>query len=279
MHQPPPFVLPPDGWRARARGLLAGLGLQRRAIGLLVLAALALAAVVWLRGIPRGEPAAWSPPDGTAGAGVPSDGALSDGRRAGSRSDGQAAAAAAAGADGQPAGGPGGEPGDGSAAGGSGSGSGTGSGSGSGRIAVHVAGRVRHPGLVFLPAGSRVADAIAAAGGAVGGADLDRVNLARKLADGEQVLVLREGEPAPPPAAVPGSAPDPAAPGTPAAKLDLNTATAEQLETLPGVGTVTAGRIVAYRARRPFRSVQDLLQIEGIGERRFESLRNLVTVG
>jgi len=255
MRQPPPFVLPPDGWRARARGLLAGLGLQRRAIGLLVLAALALAAVVWLRGIPRGEPAAWTPPEGTAGAGVPPEGARSEGLR----SEGEAAGSVGESVDG---------PGDGAAA------------AGSGRIAVHVAGRVRHPGLVLLPAGSRVADAIAAAGGAVGGADLDRVNLARRLADGEQVLVLREGEPAPAAAAaIPGSTPDPAAPGAPAAKLDLNTATAEQLEALPGVGTVTAGRIVAYRARRPFRSVQDLLQIEGIGERRFESLRGLVTVG
>jgi competence protein ComEA len=144
-------------------------------------------------------------------------------------------------------------------------------------LAVHVAGRVRHPGLVSLPAGSRVADALAAAGGPVAGADLDRINLARKLADGEQVLVLRRGEAAPPPAA--GAPADPGAPGVPAAKIDLNTASVEQLEALPGVGAVTAGRIVAFRARRPFRSVQDLLQVEGIGERRLESLRDLVTVG
>lgn len=152
-----------------------------------------------------------------------------------------------------------------------GSGSGTGAG-----VTVHVTGRVRQPGVQELPAGSRVADAVAAAGGTTAGADLERVNLARKLLDGEQVQVPAKGQPlvAPPPApaGAAGAAPTQGQP------LDLNTATAEQLEALPGVGEVTAQRIIDHRANRPFRSVEDLLDVEGIGERRLESLRGLVTV-
>ena len=141
-----------------------------------------------------------------------------------------------------------------------------------GRVAVHVAGRVRHPGLVRLAAGSRVLDAVRAAGGTTPGADLDAVNLARKLVDGEQVRIPARGQAvAAPPAGVPG--------GQAAGPLDLNTATAEQLDTLPGVGEVTAGRIVAYRSAHPFTSVDELLEVPGIGERRFEQLKDLVTVG
>jgi len=118
-------------------------------------------------------------------------------------------------------------------------------------VAVHVAGRVRRPGLVRLPAGSRVQDAIRAAGGATPGADLDAINLARRLTDGEQIRVPAPGDPAPPlgqGAAGPGGPAGPGTPGAaPGAPLDLNTATVEQLDTLPGVGEVTAGRIVAYR--------------------------------
>src|SRR4029453_4014206 len=127
---------------------------------------------------------------------------------------------------------------------------------------------------VRLPAGSRVQDAIAAAGGATSGADLDAVNLARKLTDGEQVRVTGPGDPPPPPE--PGAA---TIPGTPSTPLDLNTATVEQLDPLPGVGEVTAGRIVAYRAAHPFTSVDELLEVPGIGQRRFDQLRDLVTVG
>jgi competence protein ComEA len=147
-----------------------------------------------------------------------------------------------------------------------------------GRVAVHVAGRVRRPGLVRLAAGSRVQDAIRAAGGATAGADLDAVNLARKLTDGEQVRVPGHGEPvtALPPAAGAGGG---AAGTVPAGPLDLNTATVEQLDTLPGVGEVTAGRIVAYRSAHPFTSVDELLEVPGIGQRRFDQLKDLVTVG
>jgi competence protein ComEA len=140
----------------------------------------------------------------------------------------------------------------------------------SGRVAVHVAGRVRRPGLVRLPAGSRVQDAIRAAGGVTSGADLDAVNLARKLTDGEQVRIPSHGDPAPPPA----GAADP----TPTGPIDLNTATTEQLDALPGVGEVTAGRIIAYRSAHPFTAVDELLEVPGIGQRRFDQLKDLVTV-
>jgi len=141
-------------------------------------------------------------------------------------------------------------------------------------VAVHVAGRVRRPGLVRLPAGSRVQDAIRAAGGSTSGADLDALNLARRLTDGEQVLVPGPGDPPPPPP--PGAGPRTGA--TPSAPLDLNAATLEQLDALPGVGEVTAGRIIAYRSAHPFTAVDELLEVPGIGQRRFEQLKDLVTV-
>jgi competence protein ComEA len=142
------------------------------------------------------------------------------------------------------------------------------------RVAVHVAGRVRRPGLVRLPAGSRVHDAIRAAGGVTSGADLDAVNLARKLTDGEQVRIPGPGGPAPP--LPPDAAPTQGV--TPSAPLDLNTATLEQLDALPGVGEVTAGRILAYRSAHPFTTVDQLLEVPGIGQRRFDQLKDLVTV-
>lgn len=136
-------------------------------------------------------------------------------------------------------------------------------------IVVSVVGRVREPGLVRIRDGARVADAIAAAGGARPGTDLTTVNLARKLVDGEQIHV---GTPAA--AGVAG-----AAEAGPPAKVNLNTATAEQLEELPGVGEVTAQRILDWRTRHgAFTSVEQLGEIEGIGERRLASLREQVTV-
>ncbi|KDN22907.1 ComEA family DNA-binding protein [Amycolatopsis rifamycinica] len=137
-------------------------------------------------------------------------------------------------------------------------------------LVVSVIGRVRSPGLVTVPQGARVADVLRAAGGPEPGADIRALNLARKVADGEQLAV---GIPAP------AAAPDP---GSPAAggKLDLNTATADQLDTLPGVGEVTAKRIVQWRADHGgFTKVEQLRDVDGIGESRFEKLREQVTVG
>ena len=142
-------------------------------------------------------------------------------------------------------------------------------------LVVAVAGKVRRPGLVRVPAGSRVADALEAAGGVLPGADLAGVNLARKVGDGEQVAV---GVPPAPDAAAGGAAAEGAgAAGPPAAPLDLNMATIEQLDALPGVGPVTAQRIVDWRARNGrFATVDQLREVEGIGERRLGQLRELV---
>jgi competence protein ComEA len=137
-------------------------------------------------------------------------------------------------------------------------------------VVVDVAGKVRRPGVRKLPAGSRVADAVKAAGGALPGADTSGLNLARVLADGEQVVV---GAPANGPAPGPsGSAPGPTAP------ISLSTATPEQLETLPGVGPVLAKHIIDYRTQHGgFTSIDQLNEVTGIGDRRFVDLKPLVT--
>lgn len=147
-------------------------------------------------------------------------------------------------------------------------------GSPGGELVVAVAGKVRDPGLVRLPAGARVADAIEAAGGALPGTDLALVNLARKLVDGELVLV----------GVVPSGAADAGGGAGPAgaassAKVNLNTASLAELETLPGIGPVLAGRIVDYRTRQGgFRTTSDLRKVDGIGNARYEQLKELVTV-
>ncbi|MGW0843527.1 helix-hairpin-helix domain-containing protein [Streptomyces sp. NPDC002787] len=149
-------------------------------------------------------------------------------------------------------------------------------------IVVDVSGKVRRPGIQHLPAGSRVADALRAAGGVRPGADTDGLNRARLLVDGEQVLV---GSPAP--VAGPGAAPGGGVSGggggaagnraAPAAPVSLNTATVDQLDTLPGVGPVLAQHIIDYRTQHGgFRSVDELREVNGIGDRRFADLRNLV---
>ncbi len=239
---PPPFVLQPDGWRGRLERLLGGVGRQRLAIAVLALLALAAAGLLRMHAAPHAAdpPAANTVSEGSA----------------------PALPRVSAGVDHGVSLTPGGPA------------------TGTGEIAVDVVGRVRRPGLVRLPAGSRVVDAIMAAGGAAPGAALDAVNLARKVVDGEQIRVPRQGKPITSPggADVAVGQAQPGAPDQPGVPLDLNTATIEQLDTLPGVGEVTARRIVEYRQAHPFNSVEDLRQVQGIGDRRFETLKDLVTV-
>lgn len=136
-----------------------------------------------------------------------------------------------------------------------------------GELVVSVAGEVVRPGLVRLPAGSRVDDAVRAAGGLAPGADVGLLNLARRLVDGEQVLV---GIDAPPGAPATGGA-------APGGLLDLNAATAEQLDALPGIGPVLAERIVEWRTEHGgFRSVDQLREVPGIGESKYATLKGKV---
>ncbi|MFH8766845.1 helix-hairpin-helix domain-containing protein [Streptomyces althioticus] len=141
-------------------------------------------------------------------------------------------------------------------------------------IVVDVSGKVRDPGVHRLPAGSRVEDALKAAGGVRPGTRTTGLNRARFLVDGEQVVV---GGPAPAAAAAPAGPAGTGAAAGPTAPVSLNTATVDQLDTLPGVGPVLAQHIVDYRTRNGgFRSVDELREVNGIGDRRFADLRDLV---
>ncbi|NKE62581.1 ComEA family DNA-binding protein [Lentzea sp. PSKA42] len=129
-------------------------------------------------------------------------------------------------------------------------------------LVVNVIGEVATPGLVTVTSGARVADAVRLAGGVKPGADLHDLNLARKLTDGEQIAV---------------GIPPPAHGGAVPSKLNLNSATAAELDALPGVGPVTAQRIVDHRTRKgPFASVDQLREVEGIGDSKLATLADLV---
>jgi competence protein ComEA len=139
----------------------------------------------------------------------------------------------------------------------------------SSRLVVDVAGAVRRPGLHQLAPGTRIADAVAAAGGATSKADINAVNLAAPVADGEQIVVPPRGSGAA--GASSGAAPSPTAP------LDLNSASLEQLDALPGIGPATAQKILDYRqAHGSFHSVAELDAVPGIGQGRIEQLKGLV---
>jgi competence protein ComEA len=164
-----------------------------------------------------------------------------------------------------------------------------------GQFRVYVVGQVRNPGVVTLVAGSRVEDAVQAVGGATETADLAVMNLARRVVDGERIVVPKPGEKVP--TADPGL--DPAGAGgagaagsgsgadtggggagaAPGAPIDLNTATVAQLDALPGVGPVIAGRIVAWRQENGrFTTVDDLSEVQGIGDATMARLRPMVRV-
>jgi competence protein ComEA len=140
---------------------------------------------------------------------------------------------------------------------------------GGGGLYVHVAGAVRRPGLYRIPEGSRVAAALQRAGGPTRRAEVAAVNLAAPVEDGQQVVVPARG-----PAPAAGSA-GPVAAGGPGAQLSLATATADQLDELDGIGPTLAERVIEFRDKNGgFRSIQQLREVEGIGEKRFEALKD-----
>lgn len=145
---------------------------------------------------------------------------------------------------------------------------------GSELLVVHVAGAVQAPGVYRLNAGSRVIDAVRAAGGMATDSNSDAINLAAVLTDGERVYVPRVGEAVQ--VVVSGGS---TARSTPTGPVNLNNATADDLDTLPGVGPATAAAILAYRDQHgPFASVDDLADVRGIGPAKLDALRGLVTV-
>ncbi|MBN2027484.1 MAG: helix-hairpin-helix domain-containing protein [Actinobacteria bacterium] len=137
-------------------------------------------------------------------------------------------------------------------------------------LTVHVAGSVSHPGVVLLEEGDRVIDAIVAAGGPLPEADLERLNLAQEVQDGQKITVpvrgtvenMESGEP-----------------DSTGERINLNTSSRSELEELPGIGPTLAERIIAYREKKGgFSSVEELKQVSGIGEKKFEELRDLVEI-
>lgn len=166
----------------------------------------------------------------------------------------------------------------------------------SGRLRVHVAGAVRRPGVYTLDAGARVVDAVRAAGGATDSADLERINLAQTVLDTEQVVVPRRVSSRPKVTVAPRHTPRPRvtttlapAPSTQSgagtsspptlSTVNLNTASVDQLDTLPGIGPATAKAIVAHRTRKgPFSRLDDLLAIDGIGPKKLDAIRDLVSL-
>jgi competence protein ComEA len=252
--------LPPRTWRDRLDDLVASAPSATRLAGAAV--ALAVAAVVGWRllsppapppevGLPFAEqPAATQDPGAKAGAEPPAPGAGGPGSAAGTGTGDAPAGGAAAG--------------EGAAV----------------EVVVHVAGAVATPGVQRLPTGARVIDAVEAAGGALPDADLARINLAAPLTDGQQVYVLRPGEvpPVPPPGPQVGGT-DGASAAAAGGPVDINRASADQLDELPGVGPTTAEAIIDHREQNgPFGSVDELIDVRGIGEAKLEQLRDLVTV-
>ena len=137
-------------------------------------------------------------------------------------------------------------------------------------IMVHISGEVYKPGLVELGLGSRVVDAVELAGGLKKDADMDRINLAKKLLDEEKIYIPKIGEEnAPVEISLELESGD-------SQKININTATKEQLMTLPGIGEVLAGRIVDYRENTSFNNIEDIKNVSGIGDKKFEGIQDLI---
>jgi len=148
-------------------------------------------------------------------------------------------------------------------------------------VVVYVCGAVRSPGVVRLPSTARVADALKVAGGATSSAELSAVNLAARLADGQQIIVPRRGE-APAAGGAAASATSGAAGSTvagPAAPININTASLEELDTLDGVGPATAQKIIDYRtANGGFKTIDEIKEVSGIGDAKFAAMKDSITV-
>lgn len=143
-------------------------------------------------------------------------------------------------------------------------------------IRVHVSGAVQQPAVYELPVGSIVQDAVNAAGGPASDADLDHINLAVELRDQQQVYVPRLGETSPPPPVSGGGS---SGEGAASTRVNINTATATELETLPRIGPTTAQRILEYReANGPFAIIEDIQNVPGIGPATFEGFKDMITV-
>lgn len=141
-------------------------------------------------------------------------------------------------------------------------------------IDVYVSGAVNKPDVYALPLKANVKDAITAAGGATAEADLDRINLATELVDQMQVYVPRQGEAEPP------SPPEGSAPDTTTAKININTASAEELDKLPGIGPSLAKAIIDHRTKNgPFKQIENINDVKGIGDALFEKIKDQITVG
>ncbi|HOP56425.1 MAG TPA: ComEA family DNA-binding protein [bacterium] len=145
------------------------------------------------------------------------------------------------------------------------------------RVAVHIGGAVRNPGLYYLDPSSRVADAIQSAGGPTADADLDAINLASRVTDGLKIVVpSRVNKENSMVAADSGQSSGTSESG---GKININTASARELEELPGIGEVLAERIVSFRETNgPFKSIEEIKKVSGIGEKKFESIRDLIVV-
>jgi len=143
-------------------------------------------------------------------------------------------------------------------------------------VVVHVVGEVKEPGVYDLPADSRITDAIEAAGGATKDADLTSINLARVLFDGEQIFIGNINSAAAPSTSSSSSS---SSSTNPAGRININMANAAQLDQLPGIGPVIAGRIVEYRNQNgPFRQLTDLKQVSGIGDAIYDKIKDLITL-
>ncbi len=146
-------------------------------------------------------------------------------------------------------------------------------------LVVHIAGAVGQPGVHRLPSGARVADAVEAAGGLAPDADVDRINLAAAVEDGGRVYVPRIGQTELPSVASPGGADRGSGDDAEDPLVDINTASLDELDRLPGVGPATAEAIIDHRERNgPFRSVDELIEVRGIGEAKLSQLRDRVQI-